>query len=143
MPICIHKKIEEKTPQKTCVSEKMANFAVANRARGVIGSRARLRIWCLTTWGFESLRAHNNQASFPGSWPDCFYCPLSYIVLYLQIDMMIASEKNHNMAKKVQKEFCKQNRFYKACFGLSLPCQPLSDWTFNGKMSESQKFRQT
>jgi len=47
------------------------------------------------------------------------------------------------MAKKVQKEFCKQNRFYKACFGLSLPCQPLSDWTFNGKMSESQKFRQT
>ena len=64
MPTCIHKKIEEKTLQKTCVSEKMANFAVANRARGVIGSRARLRIWCLTTWGFESLRAHNNQASF-------------------------------------------------------------------------------
>ena len=25
------------------------------------GSRARLRIWCLTTWGFESLRAHNFQ----------------------------------------------------------------------------------
>ena len=81
----------------------MANFAVANRARGVIGSRARLRIWCLTTWGFESLRAHNNQASFQGSWPDCFYCPLSDIVLYLRIDMMIASEKNHNMAKKSAK----------------------------------------
>ena len=40
----------------------MANFAVANRARGVIGSRARLRIWCLTTWGFESLRAHPLQS---------------------------------------------------------------------------------
>ena len=26
------------------------------------GSRARLRIWCLTTWGFESLRAHPLQS---------------------------------------------------------------------------------
>ena len=26
--------------------------------RGVIGSRARLRIWCREAWGFESLRPH-------------------------------------------------------------------------------------
>ena len=30
----------------------------AYRARGVIGSHARLRIWCREAWGFESLRAH-------------------------------------------------------------------------------------
>ena len=40
------------------VTRKVCNFAVEKSARGVIGSRARLRIWCLTTWGFESLRAH-------------------------------------------------------------------------------------
>ncbi len=27
---------------------------------GVIGSRARLRIWCREAWGFESLHPHNN-----------------------------------------------------------------------------------
>ena len=37
----------------------------AKGARGVIGSRARLRIWCLTTWGFESLRAHSITPDFP------------------------------------------------------------------------------
>jgi len=47
----------------------------------------------------------NNQASFPGSWPDCFYCPLSYIVLYLRIDMMIASEKIIIWLKKCKKNF--------------------------------------
>lgn len=26
---------------------------------GVIGSRARLRIWCREAWGFESLHPHN------------------------------------------------------------------------------------
>lgn len=26
---------------------------------GVIGSHARLRIWCRETWGFESLHPHN------------------------------------------------------------------------------------
>ncbi len=25
------------------------------------GSRARLRIWCLTTWGFESPHAHEEE----------------------------------------------------------------------------------
>lgn len=30
-------------------------------ACGVIGSRARLRIWCREAWGFESLHAHNNK----------------------------------------------------------------------------------
>ena len=31
------------------VTRKVCNFAVEKSARGVIGSRARLRIWCLTT----------------------------------------------------------------------------------------------
>ena len=32
-------------------------------ARGVIGSRARLRIWCREAWGFESLRAHRKETN--------------------------------------------------------------------------------
>ncbi len=32
--------------------------------RGVIGSRARLRIWCREAWGFESLRPHKKKTAF-------------------------------------------------------------------------------
>ena len=38
-------------------TKKNTNFVLAS-ACGVIGSRVRLRIWCLRTWGFESLHAH-------------------------------------------------------------------------------------
>ena len=37
--------------------------------RVVIGSQARLRIWCLCAYGFESLRSHK-KSSLPG----CFFC---------------------------------------------------------------------
>ncbi len=32
---------------------------------GVIGSRARLRIWCRKAWGFESLHPDHNGPSIP------------------------------------------------------------------------------
>lgn len=31
---------------------------------GVIGSRARLRIWCRKAWGFESLHPHSKCLNF-------------------------------------------------------------------------------
>ena len=68
------RKVSKKNPKIFEFSEKRINFALVNIdirlvyvpdfddcARGVIGSRARLRIWCLTTWGFESLRAHEEN----------------------------------------------------------------------------------
>ena len=39
-------------------NKKNSYLCAAICGRGVIGSRARLRIWCLTAWGFESLRPH-------------------------------------------------------------------------------------
>lgn len=36
-----------------------ALFKDRNCGCGVIGSRARLRIWCRKAWGFESLHPHN------------------------------------------------------------------------------------
>ena len=38
--------------------------------RVVIGSQARLRIWCLCAYGFESLRSHKNSSRI-----GCFFCP--------------------------------------------------------------------
>ena len=42
----------------------MKNFYLCTSLSGygVIGSRARLRIWCRETWGFESLHAHHLKA---------------------------------------------------------------------------------
>lgn len=36
-------------------------ICTAFSGRGGIGRRARLRIWCLTAWGFESLRPHSRK----------------------------------------------------------------------------------
>ena len=36
----------------------MATFALTSGGYGVIGSHARLRIWCREAWGFESLYPH-------------------------------------------------------------------------------------
>ncbi len=40
---------------------KLAYICTAFSGRGEIGRRARLRIWCLAAWGFESLRPHNRN----------------------------------------------------------------------------------
>ncbi len=47
--------------RKICVFEKKVINLQSEMRTWRNGSRARLRIWCLTTWGFESLRAHNFQ----------------------------------------------------------------------------------
>ena len=41
--------------------KKMRTFESFSRACGVIGSRARLRIWCRETCRFESYQAHEKE----------------------------------------------------------------------------------
>jgi hypothetical protein len=45
--------------QKKCIFADQF-FFLSDCGCGVIGSRARLRILCLTAWGFESLHPHEN-----------------------------------------------------------------------------------
>ena len=47
-----------------CELQKIATFAPHQSGCGVIGSHARLRIWCREAWGFESLHPHFNRADF-------------------------------------------------------------------------------
>ena len=44
-----------------CTHKKERSSLKKNRGCGVIGSHARLRIWCFTAWGFESLHPHKNN----------------------------------------------------------------------------------
>ena len=53
--------MEHKSNKKIGLLKNFLIFAPANaqkRGCGVIGSRARLRIWCREAWGFESLQPH-------------------------------------------------------------------------------------
>ena len=51
-------KINASSPKNLGINKILATFAALNCAYVVIGSRARLRIWCREALGFESLYAH-------------------------------------------------------------------------------------
>ena len=44
-----------------CTHQNERKEVLQKRGCGVIGSHARLRIWCCEAWGFESLHPHYNK----------------------------------------------------------------------------------
>jgi trigger factor len=63
-----------KPRQQKAGAQAIVHADLVRSACGVIGSRARLRIWCRKAWGFESLHAHKTLTRAPAASSRCRLC---------------------------------------------------------------------